>query len=94
MDKVALLKKVTDMVDISGAQTVGAVIPMITEAGITSGIHLGQPQAFFDEDDDRIVDWLLGQYLSVIENEAWFAVNSLINQSNTWVKKLEAKKKC
>jgi hypothetical protein len=59
----------------AGHEAVGRVISKLKDAGAIRNIHVGS-DAF---SEDQITEWYAGQILDVLENEAFFAVNSLIN---------------
>ena len=87
MSKLHLLKTVIESVDVGGISVTNDIATLIRDSGIEDNIHVGKPKEFFS-DDERIVEWYLGQFLNIIVNESWFAMNSLINQSSVWVKQL------
>lgn len=85
MSRIDLLKEVIEAVDRSGPSSTGEIALMIQENGIDENMHVGQTQEFF-EDKEKVAEWYLGQFLNIINKQSWFAMNSLINQSYSWVK--------
>ncbi|TPF18029.1 hypothetical protein [Priestia megaterium] len=84
MSKVELLKLTVDKVASGTVSSITGIVPLLESRGIVENMHVGQPKEFFSTDEE-IAEWYLGQYISIINQESWFAMNSLINQSGAWV---------
>ena len=61
--------------DEGGMSAVENVKSKLTAAGAVRNIHVGKK----DFTSDETVEWYAGQILDILENQSWFAVNSLIN---------------
>lgn len=48
----------------------------LAERGLGPNCHLGDAG---DEGSDRCVEWYAGQFLDIVDNKAWLAMNSLLN---------------
>lgn len=92
MDRFELLKYVTDEVEKGNEHTVSGFSELIAEHGIESNMHVGKHneiEGFFD-DNTHVAEWLLGQFRQIIEEKSWFVMNSLINQSYSFLETLSA----
>lgn len=45
--------------------------------GLDSGCHVGRSD--LDSNPELVVEWYAGQFLDIVDTEAWFAMNGLIN---------------
>ena len=73
-----LVKQIAKEVDSigPGATLLKAIQPLY-DAGITPNMHVGVDS---DKFNNRMkVEWLGGSVLDIVENQAWFAMNSWIN---------------
>ena len=55
---------------------------LLEREGLKSGCYTEKydgPEKMGPESPEQIARWYAGQYLDIVENEAWFAMNSLIN---------------
>lgn len=84
LNKIELLKQIVERVENSNPSSLGNVVNTLEENGIENNMHVGKPRDFFDT-DEKVAEWYLGQYLNIIDKESWYAMNSLINQSYSWV---------
>ncbi|WP_182006318.1 hypothetical protein [Priestia aryabhattai] len=84
MSKVELLKLTVDKVASGTVSSIAGIVPLLESRGIVENMYVGQPKEFFSTDEE-IAEWYLGQYINIINQESWFAMNSLINQSGVWV---------
>ena len=46
-----------------------------------------EPKDYKEWERCRIMEWYAGQIIAVVEHEAWFAVNSLVNTTDKFAKK-------
>lgn len=58
-----------------GISESSSVAKKFESAGYESGKYVGRN----DLNPEEIVVWYVGQFLSIVEDKAWFAMNSLIN---------------
>ncbi len=61
--------------DNGGLESVESVKTQLIAAGAVRNVHVGKK----DFTPDEQVEWYAGQILDILENQSWFAVNSLIN---------------
>lgn len=73
----ALASMTTDMPNVLGS-TVEIVAPL--RELVTPGIHVG----FKGPWNEKLkAEWLAGQILSIVDEGAWFAMNSILNRTLT-----------
>lgn len=70
-----LLQKVVDLLDAPNAlSNVSEVRQLIAAANIKTNVHIGKSPDSFTE--NMVYEWCLGQFADVIDNQAWFVMNS------------------
>lgn len=74
INRTKLRAIITRLAD-GGMGSVEGVIASLKELGAVRNQHLGKT----DMTPDETVEWYAGQILDVLEERAWFAVNSVIN---------------
>lgn len=70
------IKNEIDKIDSGGIATALSVAKLFSEAGFVINAHLGYNGEWTPR---RTMEWYAGQLLSIVENESWFAMNSLVN---------------
>lgn len=80
-----LLQRVIDLIDDVGPghENLRTARNLIAEAAIEPECHVGREPSSMD--DVASTEWLLGQLASIIDREAWFAMNTFINISNSFL---------
>ena len=48
---------------------------------VQPGVHVGNKNI----EGEQIIEWYAGQILDIIDNKAWFAMNSIINCANKFL---------
>lgn len=71
------LREIVLELDKGSPETSGSTIEKLRELGAVRGIHQGRTD--LEGKPEEIVEWYAGQLLDVLENKAFFAVNSIIN---------------
>lgn len=71
----SVVRECINELDNGGMGVIESVKNKLTAAGAVRNIHVGKK----DFTSDETVEWYAGQILDILENESWFAVNSLIN---------------
>jgi hypothetical protein len=89
MNKVELLRQVIEMFEDGTTSNAATIKEMLVNEGITFNMHVGMPPEFFENNNDHLVEWILGQYIAIIEHEAWNALGSFIPQTYSWLKQVE-----
>lgn len=79
--RLRLLARVVELIDPVGPEHVNIqhARSLIAEAGIAPGLHVGREG---DWTERLVLDWYLGQYADIIDNEHWAAMNGLLNLSH------------
>lgn len=74
-----LTRKTVFALDKSGVEGIEEVVAEVRSAlagrGQEPGCHVGNGQM----SEDEKVEWYAGQMLSIVDNQAWFAMNAYIN---------------
>jgi hypothetical protein len=77
------LRAVMKRLHSDGMKVVPIVVAELRDLGAVRGIHQGKN----DLTPDETVEWYAGQTLDILENEAWWAVNTLCNVLDKFVPK-------
>lgn len=70
-----LIRTEIQSLDVGGTGVVPSVIENLKAGGVVRNIHLGNTNL----DALGALEWYGGQILDILEDQSWFAVNSLIN---------------
>ncbi|MCY9757734.1 hypothetical protein M5X00_26250 [Paenibacillus alvei] len=89
-NRFELLQEVVQAVDNGSPNTVDNVLDLLQEQGIVKNMHVGKQKevAGFFDNEVHAAEWYLGGFYAIIEENAWFAMNSLINQSYSYLKRI------
>lgn len=93
-NRFELLQEITDAVDSGNTGIAYNLLDLLKEHGIEKNMHVGKQKeiAGFFDDENHVAEWYLGSYFSIIEDQAFFAMNSLINQSYAYLKRIRNEK--
>jgi len=73
----ALLQRVAGAIDVAGPREVPALVQPLRDAGLTPDMHTeGGAREMTNRET---LEWYGGAILGIVEQEAWFAVNSWLN---------------
>ena len=56
---------------------------LLAKRGLSSSCHVGRKD--LDQLPVEAAEWYLGQFLDIVENQSWFAVNTYINVLDKFV---------
>jgi 8-oxo-dGTP pyrophosphatase MutT (NUDIX family) len=76
------LRQVVEIMDTTEDEA--AIRKVIEEAGITPGVHVGDPPETFDGDPVKTAEYLLGQWADGIDSKSPF-LNSFRNITHAWI---------
>lgn len=54
----------------------------LAERGLSAGCHEGSTPK-----GEQVIEWYAGQFLDIVDHEAWFAMNSLLNAADRFLRK-------
>jgi hypothetical protein len=77
MTTTETVRSVIAALDRSGPADVGTIVQPLRDLGIQPGVHVGRTD--MKPGSLEALEWYAGQILEVVDREAWFAMNSLIN---------------
>lgn len=70
------IKNEIDKIDSGGIDTAVSVAKLFSEVGFIKNAHLGYEGEWTPR---QTMEWYAGQLINVVENESWFAMNSIVN---------------
>jgi hypothetical protein len=71
------LRETVERLASGGVETVPSVLSELKALGAVRGVHQGRTD--MANGSDECVEWYAGQIVDVLEEKAWFAVNSVCN---------------
>lgn len=75
----AIVRTTVNAVENVGPSSVKQLVEPVREALTARGLYANCRMGCTAEKPEHIVEWYAGQLLDIVDNEAWFAMNSLIN---------------
>lgn len=72
------IRSVAETLDKSGPDKASDIVKPLRDLGITPNMHVGKPKEFFD-DNQHTLEWYAGAIVGIVDDQAWFAVNSWLN---------------
>jgi hypothetical protein len=73
-----LARQTYEAVEPHGPAVAADMAALLIEQGLVAGAHEGDDPDSFDE--VKTLEWALGQFISLAEAKAWFAMNSMLNR--------------